>query len=95
MMVILHYIGLPKKYHYISLKFLISKDADINTRANNGYNLLHTVCSTNYSDCFEIIEYLIDVLHFNIEEKEINGNTPLLIAAINGNEWADEFLLER
>ena len=64
-----------------SFHYLIAKGAQVNARNSYGKTALHLAAAHEKT---EIVRLLIEKHHFNTEEEDDEGNTPLLIAAQSG-----------
>ena len=80
-----------KRGHLQMVQYLIEKqNIDVNTKGYEKRTPLHYACEKGY---LQIVEYLISK-GANIEEKDIDGNTPLHIANLNFiNDEISKFLI--
>jgi len=76
------------------IKYLIKKGAKTDINNSTGNSLLNIVCKTESKESLEILNYFIKELKIDINSKDKNGNTPLLIACYFGNIEIISKLLE-
>lgn len=73
-------------FHYACLyghrdicMYLIDHKCDPHTVTNNGNTALHMACRCLYESGLEIMKYLVQVAKCNVNVRNQNGNTPLLL----------------
>lgn len=79
------------KGHLEMIKFLTSCGGDINQKTSSGDSILY--CAVRYRQK-EVIQYLLEELHCDPDEKNIYGWTPFTAAAMNHDCKTMEYLLE-
>lgn len=72
--------------------YLIQKGANANCKTEKGKNLLHIAVERNK---LEIVKNLLDNVGFNVDEEDIKGVTPLILAILKSNLEMAEYLIER
>ncbi|CAG2234020.1 unnamed protein product [Mytilus edulis] len=86
-----------KQGHYETVKLLLNSNrqtlisrVDTRTKDNYEWSILHSAC---YKGHIEIVEFLIDI-GMNVNDRTINGCTPLFLACMKGHLSIVEFLLD-
>ena len=64
------------------MKYLLSKNADVNATTSDGATCLYKAAENGRLD---IVKHIISSYHIDVNMKRTNGRTPLYVAAINGN----------
>ena len=76
-----------------TVKYLIEEEkADIKPVDRNGSNCLHYACSTQNN--MEIIQYLIEKLNFDVNQKNNIGWLPLTYSVLHGDLEAVKYFIE-
>jgi ankyrin repeat protein len=83
--------------HLNIVKYFVSKGYNINVLQNNSnilYRVIFNENKLNKEQLFEILNYLINYLHFDINKRDICGNTLLHFAILNNKINSTNILLD-
>ena len=78
--------------HTEIVKILYENGADQYVQVNNNFNALHVAAAEGHHD---IVEFLIDHAHLDVDTADINGNTALLYAAYGAKVKTMKVLVEK
>ena len=79
------------KNHLVCLKVLLTTGASVNIKDNVGMMAIHHAC---ISGAKNTLKALIDKSIITIDERDNGGNTPMMIAAINGHSRTTSILIQ-